>query len=166
MKILQSLTVAQRAILTCPIFACCSMKHSRKFQNSTKTNKDARSVIQKHLEIGVMKTLEAPEIKTRITRIVPCERLKTVIDDNSDSVTEENEHLFATTILQKRRKKRADSFYMNCQFLQPTSNLIELFFLQYSRSHFKSISITNHPRTSQRSVVSEIQEIQRSVLEP
>ena len=91
-------------------------------------NKDASSVKHKHLETGIMKTLEAPEYKTRITRIVPCERLKTVNDDDSDSVTEENEDLFATTILQKRRKKRADSFYLICQFLQPTSNLIDLFF--------------------------------------
>ena len=64
----------------------------------------------------------------KMTEKVQCGRLKIVEDDDSDSVAEENEDDFASAVLQKRRKRGRDSIYMNCQFLQPTSDLIERFF--------------------------------------
>ena len=48
-------------------------------------------------------------------------------DDDSDSVTEENEDALASAVLQKQRKRCGDSIYMNTHFLQPTSNSIERF---------------------------------------
>ena len=76
----------------------------------------------------LLKILEGRENEMKMTEKVQRGRLKKVEDDDSDSVTEENEDDFASAVLQKRRKRCGESIYMNCQFLQPTSNLIERFF--------------------------------------
>ena len=87
--------------------------------------KDASIVKSKHFENGIIKILEGRENEMKMTEKVQCGRLKKVEDDDSDFGTEENEDNFASAVLQKRRKRCGDSIYMNCQLLQPTSNLFE-----------------------------------------
>ena len=117
------------------------MKTLKKFPELDRNNeyivKDASIVKSKHFENGIIKILEGRENEMKMTEKVQCGRLKKVEDDDSDSVTEENGDDFASAVLQKWRKRCGDSIYMNCQFLQPTSNLIERFFrVAVNRSNF------------------------------
>ena len=166
MKILNSVTVAlQRENLDLSNVRMLFNETLKKYPELDRNNeyivKDASIVKSKHFENGIIKILEGRENEMKMTEKVQCGRLKKAEDDDSDFGTEENEDDFASAVLRKRRKRCGDSIYMNCQFLQPTSNLTERFFSMagYSSSDYRQRITPEHLK---RAVVSESQ---RSILE-
>ena len=87
---------------------------------------NARFVKNKHFETGFVKSLDGKENELSLTEIYNIIETPEDDEENQTPVIVEND--FAEGILQKRQKNGDESKNLNCRFLFPTFNVLEMFF--------------------------------------
>ena len=84
-------------------------------------------------ENGIVKRLDGGEVEFNILEKIACGRLKKYPDDddyneNHYEMEDEKESDFVTSVLNEKAKLSSDSAFINCKFLQTTSNLLARLF--------------------------------------